>query len=145
MFDPAPDTFAESAVTLRFGFVVALDATHGRVRVRLPDLDDLHTHWLPVLHSKTHLDQHWHLPDVGEHVALLLDRRGETGCVLGALYSQRDAPPVASADHHRVRFADGTTIDYDRAAHRLSIQCVGDVEIVSSTHIALRAPRIDLN
>lgn len=141
----ADDTFIEAAVTLKFGIVSALDETSGRVRCVLPDYDDLETAWLPVLHAKTHRDKHWSLPDVGEQVALLLDRHGESGVVLGAIFGLRDVPPVAAVDKTHLRFADGTTIDYDRAAHRLSIQCVGDVEIVSATRIILRAPRIDLN
>jgi len=141
----APDTFLESAATLKFGFVTALDEQLGRVRVRLPDLDDLETWWLPVLHAKTHQDRHWHLPDIGEHVALLLDGRGETGVVLGAITGERDRPAEPSVDHHTVIFRDGTRIDYDRAAHRLTVQCVGDIVIESATHITLKAPRIDLN
>lgn len=138
-------TRTESAPTLRFGFVVALDEAGCRVRVRFPDLGDLQSYWLPVLRAKTHRDQHYSMPDVGEHVACLLDGHGDDGVVLGAIFTPRDPAPVASADRHHVRFADGTTVDYDRAAHKLSIHCVGDVEIVSSTHIRLSAPRIDLN
>lgn len=139
------DTFLEAAATLKFGFVTALDEQLGRVRCRIPDMDDLETWWLPVLHAKTHRDQHWHLPDVGEHVAMLLDARGEVGVVLGAIFSQRDAPPVNTVDKHHVRFADDTWVEYDRAAHKLTVSCRGDIEIVSDTHITLRAPRIDLN
>ncbi|MEW5790042.1 MAG: phage baseplate assembly protein V [Pseudomonadota bacterium] len=139
------DTFNEAAVTLKFGFVTELDEQLGRVRCRIPDMDDLETWWLPVLHAKTHRDQHWRLPDVGEHVALLLDARGETGVVLGAIFSQRDTPPVHTVNKHHVRFDDATWVEYDRAAHKLTVSCRGDIEIVSDTHIALRAPRIDLN
>jgi len=135
----------EAAPTLRFGFVTALDAPGCRVRVRFPDLDGLESYWLHVLRAKTHRDKHYCLPDVGEHVVCLLDGAGEDGVVLGAVYGERDAVPVADADRHHVRFADGTTVDYDRAAHRLAIHCVGDVEIVSATRIKLAAPRIDLN
>lgn len=141
----AQDTFAESAVTLRFGIVIALDETLGRVRLRLPDLDDLVTWWLPVIMSKTHKDRHWHLPDIGEHVAALLDARGETGVVLGAITGERDRPAAATVHRHTVIYEDGTQIDYDRAAHRLTVQCVGDIMIESATHITLKAPRIDLN
>ena len=42
------DTFNESAPTLKFGTVSAVDAETCRVRVRLPDLDNLRTAWLPV-------------------------------------------------------------------------------------------------
>lgn len=139
------ETLRESAATLRFGIVTAVDAATHRVRVRLPDLDDLETYWLPVLAARTHRDRFEHLYDVGDHVAVLLDPRGEDGVVLGAIYSARDPAPGGSPDITRATFGDGTSVEYDRAAHRLTIRCVGDIEIVSDTHITLRAPRIDLN
>ncbi|MCX8016412.1 MAG: phage baseplate assembly protein V [Rhodocyclaceae bacterium] len=139
------ETLREFMVTLKYGIVTALDATTQRVRVRLPDLDDLETHWLPVLSFRTRRDRITHLPDVGEHVAVLLDPQGENGLVLGALYSARDPAPADGPDITAVRFADGTAVEYDRAAHRLTIHCTGDIEIVSDTHLTLRAPRIDLN
>jgi len=135
----------ESAPTLRYGFVSALDAAGCRVRVRFPDLDNLESYWLPVLQPKTHQDKHYCLPDVGEHVACLLDAAGEDGVVLGALYGQRDPAPVADVDRHHLAFDDGTQIDYNRRTHHLVIHCVGEVEIVAGTRITLRAPRIDLN
>lgn len=138
-------TNLEAGVTLRYGFVSAIDAQAHRVRVHLPELD-LETWWLAVLVPGSRADRHYGLPDIGEHVACLLDARGESGVVLGSLYSARDAAPVDGApDRHHVRFADGTTLDYDRRSHKLTIHCVGDIEIVSDTHIAMRAPRIDLN
>jgi phage baseplate assembly protein V len=139
------ETQREALATLRFGIVTAVDAATHRVRVRLPDLDDLETYWLPVLAARTHRDRFEHLYDVGDHVAVLLDPHGEDGVVLGALYSARDPAPGGGADITAARFADGTVVEYDRAAHRLTIRCVGDIEIVSDTHITMRAPRIDLN
>jgi phage baseplate assembly protein V len=139
------DTREESAPTLRFGFVTALDESGCRVRVQFPDLDGLESYWLHVLRPKTHRDKHYCLPDVGEQVACLLDGAGEDGVVLGAVFGERDAVPAASVDKHHVSFSDGATVEYDRAAHKLSVNCVGDVEIVSATHIKLTAPRIDLN
>ncbi len=139
------ETRNESAPTLRFGFVTALDGAGCRVRVKFPDLDGLESYWLHVLSAKTHKDKHYCLPDVGEQVACLMDGVGEEGVVLGAVFGDRDETPVAGVDRHHVRFSDGTTVEYDRAAHRLSVHCVGDVEIVSDTRIKLTAPRIDLN
>lgn len=138
-------THGEAGVTLRFGFVSDIDEQAHRVRVWLPDLQ-LKTWWLAPLLAGSRGDRHYQLPDLDEHVAVLLDARGEAGVVLGSLYSARDAAPVTGgADRHHVCYKDGTTIDYDRRTHRLTVHCVGDIEIVSDTHIVLRAPRIDLN
>lgn len=139
------DTFDEAAVTLKFGFVTALDEQLGRVRCRIPDMDDLETWWLPVLHAKTHRDRHWALPDVGEHVALLLDARGEVGVVLGAIFSQRDTPPVSTVDKHHVRFADGGMVEYDRANGALTVVAVGAVEVTAGGPVTVHAPSVTLD
>ncbi|MEW5885470.1 MAG: phage baseplate assembly protein V [Pseudomonadota bacterium] len=130
---------------LRLGFVVALDLQRCRVRVRFPDLDGLESHWLPVLQAKTHRDQYHHLPDLGEHVACLLDARLEDGVVLGALYSARDAARVQGPDQTELRFADGTRIRYDRTRAHLEVDCVGDVTIRAAGRLRLQGARIDLN
>ncbi len=139
------ETFNEAAPTFKFGTVSAVDEKTQRVRVRLPDLDNLRTNWLPVLTRKSLRDKDYWLPDVGEQVAVLLDGRGEDGIVLGAIFSSADPVPVASRDKRHVRFDDGTTVEYDRAAHKLKIYCVGDIEIEAAGNLRLRGARIDLN
>lgn len=116
------ETLQEFGASFKFGTVSAVDAKTCRVRVRLPDYDNLRTAWLPVLQAKTLRDKHYHLPDLGEHVVVLLDGRGEDGVVLGAIYSSADTPPVASGDKHHVRFDDGAEMEYDRANHQLTVK-----------------------
>lgn len=144
--DNPQDTLAEAQMTLKFGFVCAQDVAFGRVRVRLPDFDDLETAWLAVLHSKTHADKVWALPDVGEQVACLLDARGEAGVVLGAIFGVRDVPPAgASADNQVAVFADGTRIEYDRAAHAMAVHCVGTLHVVCAGAVSLTAAAVSIN
>ena len=116
------ETLQEFGASFKFGTVSAVDAKTCRVRVRLPDYDNLRTAWLPVLQAKTLRDKHYHLPDLGEHVVVLLDGRGEDGVVLGAVYSSSDPAPVASGDKHHVRFDDGAEMEYDRASHQLTVK-----------------------
>jgi phage baseplate assembly protein V len=91
-------TLLEAVATFRTGLVVAVDERRVRVKVRVPDLDNLETGWLMVLAGKAQDDKEYWLPDEGEQVAVLLDMRGEDGLVLGAVYSEVDAPPVVSRD-----------------------------------------------
>lgn len=139
------ETFTEAAPTLRFGTVSAVDEQTMRVRVRLPDLDNLRTDWLPVLTRKSLRDKDYWLPDVGEHVALLLDANGDDGVVLGAIFSEADAVPVASRDKWHLRFDDGTTLDYDRQAHQLTVNCVGGITVVAAGHVLVQAPSVTLD
>lgn len=136
------ETIREALATLKFGFVSALDATTHRVRVKLPDLDDLETYWLPVLCLRTRRDRVEHLPDVGDHVAVLLDQNGEDGLVLGAIFSARDPAPGGGPDITAARFADGTVVEYDRAAHRMLLSVRGPVEVVADGPVSITAPSV---
>ena len=116
------ETLQEFGASFKFGTVSAVDAKTCRVRVRLPDYDNLRTAWLPVLQAKTLRDKHYHLPDVGEHVAVLLDANGDDGVVLGAIFSEADAVPVVSRDKWHRRFDDSAELEYDRASHTLTVR-----------------------
>jgi phage baseplate assembly protein V len=124
----------------KVGVVAACDAANARVRVRFPDLDNLTSHWLAVGVAKSLNDRYYHLPDVGEQVACLMDARFEEGVVICAIYSDADKPPVASGDKTHVRFSDGTTVEYDRAAHTLAIDAKGPINIVAAGAVTVTAP-----
>ena len=123
------ETREESAPTLRFGFVTALDEAGCRVRVQFPDLDGLESFWLHVLRQKTHQDKHYCLPDVGEHVACLLDGAGEEGVVLGAVFGDRDAAQGGGPDVFEIRFGNGDVLRHNRADGSWFIQCAGPVTV----------------
>lgn len=154
-------TREESGATFAFGIITAVDAARGWARARLPEYDNLETAFLPVLQRRTHRDKALDLPDVGEQVALLLDLRGEDGVILGAIWSEVDAVPQADGPDVDVRrYADGTVLRYDRAAHKLTgeikgevaVTCTGKADVVaegaakveSKTALTLAAPRIAL-
>ena len=68
------------------------------------------------------------LPDVGDQVLCLFLGNGlEEGFVLGSMYGAQ-MPPVSSGDKFHRTFSDGTTLEYDRAAHKLRASVRGDVE-----------------
>ncbi|WP_406705419.1 phage baseplate assembly protein V [Sodalis sp.] len=110
-----------SGIKFTTGTVSAVDEKTVRVRVRLPELDNLRTAWLEVLQRNTQNNKDYWLPDIGEQVKLLLDPYGDDGVVLGAVYSQVDRPAIASRDKRRVDFADGTFVEYDRKTHAMAI------------------------
>jgi len=110
-----------SRTALRLGIVQAQDPTLGRLRVTFDEFDQMLSYWLPVVVPKTQNDKAYWLPDIGEQVVCLMDGHDESGVVIGAIYSQADVTPVQSADKFHLGFKDGTTIEYDRAAHVLGL------------------------
>lgn len=122
------------AQMIRLGFVSARQPETMRVRVELKDTTSapLVTDWLPVLTPRAKADCQYDLPDVGDQVLCLFLPFGlEQGFVLGAMYGKA-SPPVTSGDKWHRKFADGTVLEYDRAAHKLTANVKGDVELVTS-------------
>ncbi len=118
---------------IRPAIVVTRYPERGTVRVKMVDVDDMVSSELPVIFRKTHKDKDYWMPDVGEHVVCLFSGQGlEQGFVLGAIYSEADVVPVSSNDKWHKRFEDGTVIEYDRAAHKLTVDVKGDTEITVS-------------
>lgn len=122
------------AQTIRVGFVTARQPEKMRVQVELRDTvtQPLSSAWLPVLCPRASGDLAYDLPDVGDQVLCLFLGYGlEQGFVLGAMYGKA-APPVSSGDIWQRRFQDGTVLEYDRAAHKLTAQVRGDVAVTST-------------
>ena len=150
------------AQCIRPGTVTARDAAKLRVQVRCADTvtAPLVTDWLPVLVSRACGDCQYDLPDVGDAVlCLFLPHGREAGFVLGSLYSG-STPPVTDGDKWHRAFRDGTTLEYDRKAHKLTADVKGDVDVTatgsvtgrikgavsisSAAQIALTAPAMSL-
>ncbi len=127
----------ECGATIKFGIVT--ESRPGFARVTLSDFDQLRTMWLPILYPKTLEDQAIWTYDKNEHVAVLLDQRGEDGVILGAIFSEADTPPVSDPHKFAVKFKDGAFIEYDRATHILKVTGVTKVIIEANTDIELHA------
>ncbi|WP_017807550.1 phage baseplate assembly protein V [Avibacterium paragallinarum] len=123
--------------TYQEGIVSAVDINTHKVRCKIPALDDLETAWLHYLVPNAGGNQFYCLPDVGELVALILDARGEGGCVLGAIYNQQDPVPVANGEMFMLKFKNGTTISHNRATGDVVIDAVGTVLVKSPSLITL--------
>ncbi|MCW9710919.1 phage baseplate assembly protein V [Avibacterium sp. 21-586] len=126
--------------TYQEGIVSAVDVNAHKVRCKIPALDDLETAWLHYLVPNAGGNQFYCLPDIGELVALLLDARGEGGCVLGAIYNQQDPVPVANGEMFMLKFKNGTTISHNRATGDVVIDAVGTVLVKSPSLITLDSP-----
>lgn len=133
------ETHKESMVTLQYGTVDEVHDKDYLVKVKIPVLDDLVTDWLPVLARSSYGNKTYDLLDEGTQVAVLLDPTGTDGVVLGALYSEPDPPPVETRDKWHKTFKDGTTLEYDRDAHKLTVDTKGEIDIDATGKISIQA------
>lgn len=138
---------------VRVGKVASVNDAAATCRVILPDADGMQTYDLLVTQRKTHRDKSYTLPDVGEHVLCLFLPYGTAqGFVLGSLYSLAEMPPVASRNKLHWTMQDGTVIEYDRAAHKLTasvqgsvdVTATGDINATSGTLVHLEAPVVNI-
>jgi len=129
---------------MKVGVVSDINPKKATCRVRFPDFDGLQSYWLPVLQKKTCKDKSYWLPDKDEHVLCILDDNAEFGVILGAIYSDKDPPPVESPDKRHVIFDDGTWIEYDRKTNCLSGQVMGTVDLEVSGSVRIKCPTIML-
>jgi phage baseplate assembly protein V len=139
--------------TVRVGFVSVRDEAAMRVRVKFDDITGgaVVSDWLQVLTPRARADKQYDLPDEGDQVlCLFLPFGKECGFVLGSMYGA-ESPPVSSGDKWRRAFSDGSWLEYDRAAHRLTAVVVGDVDVsaggsikaVAAEDITAQAKRIE--
>ncbi len=132
-------------VTRQTGIISDIDEAVVRVRVTLPECDNLRSNWLAVLQRNTQDNKDYWLPDIGEQVEVSLDDNGEDGVVLGAVYSSVDTAPLASRDKRYVQFSDGAAFEYDRALHQLTVN--GGIEkivIEVKEHTQLTSPQVEV-
>lgn len=110
---------------LKFGVVSATDPATCRVRVQYQDNEGIESYWLAVTQRQAYGTRDYHMPEIGEQVACLIDAHNEEGVVLGGIYSAADPTPVSSQDKRHVAFKDGATIEYDAASHRATVSLPG--------------------
>lgn len=130
-------------VSYKEGIVKA--AKPGFARVQFPDLDNMVSTWLPLVVRKSLKDKECLTLDKGEQVACILDENFEGGCVLGALYSDADAPPVDSPDKVHFRFFDGGSFEYDRSSGTLAIVTTGPVNLTAGGPVTVTAPSVTVD
>ena len=111
--------------TYKKGIVAA--AKPGFARVRFDDLDGMTSDWLPTSHANTQNDKEVETLNVGAQVSCLMDARMEDGCIIGAHYSDADAPPVQDSNKWVKKFSDGTVIQYDKGSKSLTVTIEGTV------------------
>lgn len=113
---------------LRYGLISDIDPAKGLARVNFND-DQIVSDWLPILVPKAMEDSFSFFPDINEHVACLMDEHSENGVILGSMYNTETAPNGGNKDKFRMRFKDGSVIEYDRSGHKLFADIKGQVEV----------------
>ena len=78
----------------------------------------------------TQKDKFYAIPDIGEHVACLMDENSEEGVILGAIYSALDETPASSKNQLMIKFEDESFIQFDKETGILTLKFSG-IDILS--------------
>jgi phage baseplate assembly protein V len=110
--------------------------THARVK-----MGDLETSFLPISSARAYGDvESWSL-EVGEQVIVLCPS-GElsNGIIISSLY-QKDYQPEPQGHIHKIVYSDGTSIQYDKKEHALSISIPenGRISLSVNGNVSLEA------
>jgi phage baseplate assembly protein V len=119
------------------GVIAALDEAAARVRV---NADGMLTDWLPFTASRAGPGVRvWAAPEVGEQV-VLVSPYGDPAqaVVLGSVYQDAYGAPASNKFAARTEFADGASIQYDRAGH------LYEIDVPAGGVITLRIGRTTL-
>lgn len=109
------------------GVVAELDEAKARVKV---DVAGMRTDWIPWTERAGPGVRTWSAPEVGSQVVVACPSGDPAqGVVLGGVYRAAHPAPANAKTSHRVEFEDGTIVEYDRAAHKLTID-VGEGSVV---------------
>lgn len=129
----------------RRAIVSEVDATTARVRVKFPERQGLESGWLDVLQWSTYGDQAYGLPAVDSQVAVLMGKHDEDGCVLGAIYSAADPPPVNVATKRGFQCADGAKVEYDNETKVLTVSLPsgGSLELCGASSAVALATKVE--
>ena len=139
---------------VRVGTVSELDEAKARIRVQIGPIK---TAWIPWLTNRAGNDRDWWAPEPGEQV-VVFSPSGElaAGFAIPAIYTTSNNAPASTKEKHRVVYADGTSVEYDRASHtyhlnvlgpgaKVKVTTPGDIEFNASGEIDFTAPNINLH
>ncbi|MGO4521118.1 phage baseplate assembly protein V [Dyella sp. 2RAF44] len=104
---------------LMIGVVELLDEEAARVRV---DVDGLLTDWIPWGTRRAGPDADWWAPEPGEQVLVGCPYGDPSqGVVICSIFQDAYPAPANLKTKRRVAFGDGSSVEYDREAHALTV------------------------
>lgn len=129
---------------LRFGNITEIDVSKCYARVKFLD-DGIVSAPLQIVVMGALSTKFFHIFDVNEQVACLMDENSEEGVILGALFSDDINPVGGNKDVVKVVFPDDSTIEYNRSSHEYNIDIKGKINITAESEINIDAPVVNVD
>ena len=123
---------------LRFGNITEIDVSKCYARVKFLD-DGIVSAPLQIVVMGALSTKFFHIFDINEQVACLMDENSEDGVILGAVFSDDVTPDAGDKDVVRVLFPDDSSIEYNRNSHEYNIDIKGKINITADAEVNLDA------
>ena len=127
---------------LRFGNITEIDVSKCYARVKFLD-DGIVSAPLQIVVMGALSTKFFHIFDINEQVACLMDENSEDGVILGAVFSDDVTPNGGDKDVVRVLFPDDSSIEYNRNSHEYNIDIKGKINITADAEVNLDAQVIN--
>ena len=125
--------------TNRRGVVVERDPKNMRVKVRFEDEDNTVSYWIDVLGGSSNGVSYFGMPGEEDEVWCAIDAKGESGCLLGSRYNDKERPPHDTNADIAVVFPGGF-VHINTGSGNISVKTpgvaridAGDIELISNT------------
>lgn len=122
---------------IKYGTVTEIKADTAQVKVTFKESNDIVSYYMPVLQSFAGKNNAYVLPSINDVVVCLLSPRGESGVVLGSIYTAINKPVITDENKYNITFDDGTVIEYDTNEHKLMLNIKGNTDIVIDKSITI--------
>ena len=123
---------------LRYGYITEINVANMYARVTFMD-DGIVSAPLQILTMGAKENKFFHMFDINEQVACLMDAESVEGVILGATFNNTTSPDGGSKDKVRVKFSDNSSIEYDRASHEYNIDIKGKINIKADSEVNIEA------
>lgn len=128
---------------LRFGAITEIDVNKCYARVTFMD-DDVVSDWLQICVMGAIGNKFFHMFDINEQVACLMDEHSDEGVILGALFNDKTNPSGGNKDVVRVKFTDDSFIEYNRSSHEYNINIKGKINITAESEVNVSAQAVNI-
>ena len=129
---------------LRFGNITEIDVSKCYARVKFLD-DGIVSAPLQIIVMGALSTKFFHIFDINEQVACLMDENSEDGVILGAVFSDDITPDGGGEDIVRVLFSDDSSIEYNRNSHEYNIDIKGKINITADAEVNLDAQVVNVD
>lgn len=122
---------------IKYGTVTEIKADTAQVKVIFKESNNIVSYYMPVLQAFAGKNNAYVLPSINDVVVCLISPRGESGVVIGSIYTGTNKPLIADENKYNVTFDDETQIEYDKKENILKADIKGSAEIIIDKTITI--------